>query len=97
MVRGIVDLTGTREIEAENVRGLLPAVFRRVHREASLSWMSKQDLCCYLRNFLAQFVPGCTASEWAELEGACTCEGSPWDGTGPISVDMLKQFLMHVF
>ena len=74
---------------------ILPAVFRSVHREASLSWMTQKELCCYLRNFLAQFVPGCTASDWTELEDTFTCVGSPWDGTGPISVDMLKQFLMH--
>ena len=57
--------------------------------------MSKQDLCSYQRNFLAQFVPGCTAAEWADLERELTCKGSSWDGTGQISVDMLKQLLMH--
>ena len=31
----------------------------------------------------------------AGLEEADTCVGSPWDGTGQLSVDMLKQFLMH--
>ena len=95
MGRGIVVLTGTREIGAEDVRRLLPAVFQRVHRESVLGWMSKQYVCSYLRNFLAPFVPGCTAAEWADLERAFTCEGSSWDGTGPISVDMLQQFLMH--
>ena len=95
MVRGIVILTGTHEIGSEYVRRLLPAVFRRVHREASLSWMSTEDLCHYLRSFLAQFVPDCTAPEWAGLARAFACEESPWVGSRQISVDMIKQFLMH--
>ena len=88
MGRGIGVLTGTHEIGAEDVRRLFPVVFRRVHREAVLGWMPRQDVCSYLRNFLARFVPGCTALEWAGLERAFTCEGSPWDGKGTISVDM---------
>ena len=95
MGRGIVVLTGTREIEAEEIRRLLPAVFRRVNREVLLGWMSGQDVRNYLCHFLARFVPGCMTSEWHDLEKAFTCEGSPWDGNRQVSVDMLKQFLMH--
>ena len=35
------------------------------------------------------------SSEWHDLEKKFTREGSPWDGNRQISVDMLKQFLMH--
>ena len=95
MGRGIVVLTGTREIEAEEIRRLLPAVFRRVNREVLLGWMSGQDVRSYLCHFLARFVPDCMSSEWHDLEKKFTREGSPWDGNKQISVDMLKQFLMH--
>ena len=95
MGRGIVVLTGTREIGAEEIRRLLPAVFRRVNREVLLGWMSGQDVRSYLCHFLARFVPDCMSSEWHDLEKKFTREGSPWDGNRQISVDMLKQFLMH--
>ena len=95
MGRGIVVLTGTHEIGAEEIRRLLPAVFRRVNREVLLGWMSGQDVRSYLCHFLARFVPDCMSSEWHDLEKKFTREGSPWDGNRQISVDMLKQFLMH--
>ena len=95
MGRGIVVLTGTHEIGAEEIRRLLPAVFRRVNREVLLGWMSGQDVRSYLCHFLARFVPGCTAAEWADLEQDFTCKGPSRDGAGPISKDIFKQFLMH--
>ena len=42
MGRGVVVLTGTEEVAQEDVRRMLPAVFRRVHREAFLSWISSK-------------------------------------------------------
>ena len=95
MGRGVVVLTGTEEVAQEDVRRMLPAVFRRVHREAFLSWISKQDVCCYFRLFLSRFVPGCAHAEWVDWARIFTGEGTPWGCARPISVDMLKQFLMH--
>ena len=95
MGRGVVVLTGTADLAQEDVKRMLPAVFRRIHREAYLGWMSKEDVCCYFRQFLCRFVPGCTLAEWADSEQIFTCEGAPWGGARSISVDMLKQFLMH--
>ena len=63
-----VILTGTGHIAAESVKRKLPAVFRRIHCIAELSWMSREDIGCYFRQFLARFVPGCTAEEWSHWE-----------------------------
>ena len=57
--------------------------------------MSNVDVCSYLRHFLAPFLPGCTDDEWGELQTKFTNEKSFWVGHQRISVDMLKQFLMH--
>lgn len=94
MSKGVVILTGTGHIAAESVKCKLPAVFRRIHCIAELSWMSRDDIGCYFRQFLARFVPGCSAEEWSRWE-ARFLEGSCWSGSRPISIDMLKQFLMH--
>jgi hypothetical protein len=94
MGRGVVVLTGTQEIVDERVKQLLPAVFRRIHREAHLGWMTEQDVRLFFRQFLARFVPDCSPEEWNHWEQEFVREG-PWGGTKPISVDMLKQFLMH--
>ena len=95
MGRGIIVLTGTDEIKAEKVWRLLPAVFRRVNFKVELGFMSKADVRSYLRHFLAPFLPGCTDEEWDALKETFTNKKSPWDGAQGISVDMLKQFLMH--
>ena len=95
MGRGIVVLTGTDEIKAEKVWRLLPAVFRRVNFKVELGYTSNADVCSYLRHFLAPFLPGCTDEEWDTLQATFTNENSPWGGEQRISVDMLKQFLMH--
>ena len=94
MSHGVVILTGTGHIAAESVKCKLPAVFRRIHCIAELSWMSREDIGCYFRQFLARFVPGCTAEEWSHWE-TLFLEGSCWSGSRPISIDMLRQFLMH--
>jgi len=95
MGRGVVVLTGTSDAAKDDIKCLLPAVFRRIHREAALGWMSKEDICRYFQHFLTRFVPNCTVATWAQWEQVFASEGSPWAGTRPISVDMLKQFLMH--
>lgn len=95
MSRGVVVLTGTSEIVNEAVKRQLPAVFRRVHREAHLSWMGAQDIRYFFRQFLLRFVPANTLRDWAHCEDLFMDESGPWGGTRHISVDMLKQYLMH--
>ena len=94
MGRGIVVLSGTGEIIDERVKCQLSAVFRRIHREAHLSWMSKPDICRFFRQFLTRFVPACADAEWAHWEQAFMVDDGPWSSRD-ITIDMLKQFLMH--
>ena len=77
MGRGIIVLTGTDEINSETVWRLLPAVFRRVNFKVELGYMSKADVCSYLRHFLAPFLPGCTDEEWDTLQDTFTSEKFP--------------------
>lgn len=95
MGKGVVVLSGTSELMAEEVRKRLPAVYRRIHCVAELSWMAEEDVRCYFRQFLLKFVPGQGPDAWAEWEQAFMREGSPWKGQRPITVDMLKQYLMR--
>ena len=95
MGRGVVVLTGTREIVNEEVRRELPAVFRRIHREASLGYISVQDIRHFFHNFLARFLLASTPVDWPQWEQTFTAEGGPWSGSRNITIDMLKQFLMH--
>ena len=90
MSRGVVVLTGTNEITCNDVRRRLPAVFRRIHADASLGWMSQADICSFFNGFLLRFVPG-----WEQATQMLMAKGSPWSGAREISVDMLKQYLMH--
>ena len=94
MGRGIVVLSGTGEIIDERVKCQLSAVFRRIHREAYIGWMSKQDICSFFRQFLTRFVPACAEAEWARWEQVFMVDDGPWSSRD-ISIDMLKQFLMH--
>ena len=57
--------------------------------------MSEDDMRSYLRHFLAGFVVGASDDDWQRCEDKILKQGSPWSGTLPISIDMLKQFLMH--
>ena len=95
MGKGIVLITGTNEIVAERVKKWLPAVFRRIHVEAPLDYMNKEDISKFFRSFLARFVPSCSPSEWNAWENRFLDEGGPWAGSIAISVDMLKQFFMR--
>ena len=94
MSRGVVILTGTDEIAGESVEGHLPAVFRRINYVCKLSWMCTDEVRCFFRQFLMRFVPGCPADEWETCENMFM-EGRCWSGDRPISIDMLKQYLMH--
>ena len=94
MSNGVVILTGIGDIAADDVKRKLSAVFRRIHCIAELTWMTQDDIGCYLKQFLAGFVPGCTAREWSHWQ-ALFLKGKCWSGCRPISIDMLKQFLMR--
>lgn len=94
MSQGVVILTGTGKLLADTVLRQYPAVHRRIQCTAELSWMTKEDIARFFRNFLQRFVPGLTDPEWVRREVqfvACRC----WSGKWNISVDMLKQYLMR--
>ena len=92
---GVVILTGSGGIASDYVKGKLPAVFRRIDIIVELTWMSIDDIRVYFKEFLARFIPGCTVEEWSRCE-AIFLQGDCWSGrSGSISIDMLKQFLMH--
>ena len=95
MARGIVVLTGTGEMNTNDVKRCLPAVFRRIHCVGELGWMTKDDIRSYFRNFLMHFVANASADEWDQWEDTFLQKDGPWAGDKPISVDMLKQFLMR--
>lgn len=94
MSQGVVILTGTSEIVADCVRRKLPAVFRRIHCTAELSWMSQQDIGQYFRQFLCGFMPHISTEDWESWQQAFLTVDS-WSGSRPISIDMLQQYLMH--
>lgn len=95
MSRGVMVLSGTGQITSEEVQRQLAAVFRRIHCTAALTWMIEPDVRMYFRQFLLRFVPGSLEHEWDQWEEDFLQGGSPWRGLRPISIDMLKQFLMH--
>ena len=67
MSRGVVVITGTSELAAKGVRRKLPAVFRRIHCTAELTWMNERDIGEYFRRFLCGFIPSCPAEQWDSL------------------------------
>ena len=94
MDRGIVVLTGTDRIS--RYKQNLPALFRRVHYEVSLAWMTKDNIKSFFQHFLSRFVYDCPEAEWIEWADTFVCEKGPWSGSRNISVDMVKQYLMCV-
>jgi hypothetical protein len=94
MSQGVVILTGTGQSLAETLLKMYPAVHRRIQCTAELTYMSKEDIGRFFREFLERFVPGVTDPEWVssvEQFVACRCWSGEWD----ISIDMLKQYLMR--
>jgi len=95
MGRGVIVLTGTGDIVEEHIKRRLPAVFRRMHREAHLGWMSGPDVARFFNQFLKCFLPHCSSLEWAQWEQRFLVATGPWAGSRSISVDMVKQFFMR--
>ena len=92
MRSGIVIVSGTEDIE-ETARVNLPAVYRRIHRSVCLTWMEQIDIRSFFKNFLSSFVPDLSENDWVLYQNMFL-EDSPWSGSRPISVDMLKQYLI---
>ena len=95
MSKGVVVLSGTGELSRPAYRQQFSAVFRRIHCTAELGWMSNDDMRSYLRHFLAGFVVGASEADWQMCQDKILENDSPWNGPRQISIDMLKQFLMH--
>ena len=86
-------ISGTSEIGSAKWRTKLAAVRRRIHCEAQLTWMTKQDVRLYFRKFLLKFLPGVCPEDWDRWENEFL-QDEPWGGQKPFSIDMTKQFLM---
>ena len=95
MGRGVIILSGTEEIVHEQNQRQMAAVFRRIHCTARLSWMTDQDIRTYFRQFLHKYVPDMLDGSWEDWEARFLTSAGPWNGSRPISIDMLKQYLMH--
>jgi hypothetical protein len=95
MGRGVIVLTGTLEMVNDEAKENLPAVFRRVHREAHIGWLLVEDVRHFFRQFLLGFMPECRESEWKQWEKLFLDKKGPWLSRSAISVDMMKQFFMH--
>ena len=92
MRSGIIIVSGTGDTD-ETARVNLPAVYRRIHRSVCLTWMEQIDIRPLFKNFLHSFVPDVSETDWVLYQNKILAN-SPWAGSRPISVDMLKQYLM---
>ena len=90
---GVVVLSGTPEILQEDIQLILPAVYRRIHCTARLTWLAWADVGLYFKNSLCSFVSGASEHEWDLFQGRFLREG-PWAGDRQISIDMLQQYFM---
>ena len=93
MRRGVVVVSGTSEISSADMQQKLPAVYRRIHCMAELSWLTKNDIRTYFRKFLLQFLPGVSEENW-DMWQTRFVSISPWSADRHISIDMLQQYLM---
>ena len=50
-----------------------------------------QDIKQFFRRFVVRFAPDTPQQEWSYWEDRFVAEDSPWNGSRPISVDMLKK------
>ena len=86
-------VSGTSGITTASVQHALAVVYRHIHCTAELTWMTERDVRSYFTIFLMQFLPGASMQDWVEWEQQFM-QDSPWSQSRPISIDMLKQFLM---
>ena len=86
-------VTGTSQITRGDVQRRLPAVYRRIHCTAELTWMTGTDIRLYFKNFLLRFVPNLPLCHWEHWEEQFV--GGPiLSPPRRVSIDMLKQFFM---
>jgi DNA polymerase III delta prime subunit len=95
MCRGVVVLTGTDQLVLKDIESTLPGVYRRIRNSVRLDCMTQSDIATYFHNFLRRFMPAATDEDWVRWKQVFTQEEGPWSGTRNISIDMLKQYLMH--
>ena len=55
MRRGVVVVSGTSEISSADMQQKLPAVYRRIHYMAELSWLTKNDIRNTSQSFCFNF------------------------------------------
>ena len=95
LARGFIVLSGTHEVIETMKDPSFVAVFRRMSESATLSWLQVQDTRTFSISFLKVFVPECAPELLSRHAFHFTREGSVWNGSRmPISIDMIKQFLM---
>ena len=93
MRSGVVIVSGTTELASESFQQALPAVYRRIHCTAKLTWMSEDDVRLYFKHFLQRFLDKRTSIEWNNWADEFM-KDSPWASSMDVSIDMLQQFLM---
>lgn len=94
MERGVVILTGTGELDEGDIQNKLPALYRRIHVITRFPWMTREEVAMFFQKFLVRYIPGHIEVpwiEWADRFLQCPC----WSEGKPVSVDMMKQFLMR--
>ena len=93
---GVVILSGTPEIMSSDMQDSLPAVYRRIHITAGLTWLKKDEVELYFKSFLRSFVPGASDEVLRSFAAEFLSADSPWaDGHHNISIDMLRQYFMQ--
>jgi hypothetical protein len=98
--RGVVVVTGMEELGLDHYQEKFSAVYRRFTHKARIDWLGKADIRVYFRAFLREFVPANSSEEWCQWEDMFVGHGGTSSGSNhwtsrPVSLDMLKQFLMN--
>ena len=92
--KGVVVLTGTSNIDKDQLRNRLPHVFSRIHQFKRMGWAGKEDVTKLFRGFLQKFVSECPEDEWDRTLERLEQTG-PWTSGANITLGMLKEYLMH--
>ena len=94
LARGFIVLSGTQELGETMRDPAFAAVFRRISIAPTiLDWLSAEDLQNFFVQFVVAFVPDCDKNELRSYSARFVDVGGPW-GSGAVSIDMAKQFLM---
>lgn len=94
LARGFIILSGTQELAESMKDPAFSAAFRRISiAPIVLDWLSTEDLHTFFMHFVLDFVPGCLEEDLQHYAKQFTSSNT-W-GSGTISIDMVKQFLMQ--